>query len=144
MAGVLGMILAGGEGSRLKPLTETRTKPAVPFGGSYRLIDFALNNFVNADLMRIYVLTQFKSQSLYLHMKKGWNLWGSQIALSILFLRKCVMENVGMKALLMRFIKTYVLWKLLPQIKSAFLALTISTRWIFAKCSISIVVWKRN
>ncbi|NNN43860.1 MULTISPECIES: glucose-1-phosphate adenylyltransferase [unclassified Vibrio] len=73
MSGVLGMILAGGEGSRLMPLTESRTKPAVPFGGSYRLIDFALNNFVNADLMRVYVLTQFKSQSLYLHMKKGWN-----------------------------------------------------------------------
>jgi len=76
MAGVLGMILAGGEGSRLRPLTESRSKPSVPFGGSYRLIDFALNNFVNADLMRIYVLTQFKSQSLYLHMKKGWNLSG--------------------------------------------------------------------
>lgn len=76
MAGVLSMILAGGEGSRLLPLTNSRTKPAVPFGGSYRLIDFVLNNFVNADLMRIYVLTQFKSQSLYLHMKKGWNLSG--------------------------------------------------------------------
>lgn len=76
MAGVLSMILAGGEGSRLMPLTSSRTKPAVPFGGSYRLIDFVLNNFVNADLMRIYVLTQFKSQSLYLHMKKGWNLSG--------------------------------------------------------------------
>ncbi|PMH44966.1 glucose-1-phosphate adenylyltransferase [Vibrio sp. 10N.286.49.B3] len=74
MAGVLGMILAGGEGSRLRPLTESRSKPAVPFGGSYRLIDFALNNFVNADLMRVFVLTQFKSQSLYLHMKRGWNL----------------------------------------------------------------------
>ncbi|HIF9189677.1 TPA: glucose-1-phosphate adenylyltransferase [Photobacterium damselae] len=76
MAGVLGMILAGGEGSRLRPLTDTRTKPAVPFGGSYRLIDFALNNFVNADLLKIYVLTQFKSQSLYLHMKKGWTISG--------------------------------------------------------------------
>lgn len=76
MAGVLGMILAGGEGSRLRPLTESRTKPAVPFGGSYRLIDFALNNFVNADLMRIYVLTQFKSQSLFYHLKKGWNING--------------------------------------------------------------------
>ncbi|MFV0447324.1 MAG: glucose-1-phosphate adenylyltransferase [Vibrio sp.] len=76
MAGALGMILAGGEGSRLRPLTESRSKPAVPFGGSYRLIDFALNNFINADLTRIYVLTQFKSQSLYLHMKKGWNLPG--------------------------------------------------------------------
>ncbi|ASA54716.1 glucose-1-phosphate adenylyltransferase [Vibrio gazogenes] len=76
MAGVLSMILAGGEGSRLRPLTEGRSKPAVPFGGSYRLIDFALNNFVNADLMRIYVLTQFKSQSLYVHLKKGWNVSG--------------------------------------------------------------------
>ncbi|MGY2573623.1 glucose-1-phosphate adenylyltransferase [Vibrio sp. C8] len=73
MSNVLGMILAGGEGSRLMPLTQKRAKPSVPFGGSYRLIDFALNNFVNADLMKIYVLTQFKSQSLYLHMKKGWN-----------------------------------------------------------------------
>ena len=76
MAGVLGMILAGGEGSRLRPLTESRSKPSVPFGGSYRLIDFALNNFVNADLMKIYVLTQFKSQSLFHHMKKGWNISG--------------------------------------------------------------------
>ncbi|MGX9418337.1 glucose-1-phosphate adenylyltransferase [Vibrio sp. RC27] len=76
MAGVLCMILAGGEGSRLRPLTESRTKPAVPFGGSYRLIDFALNNFVNADLMRIYILTQFKSQSLNVHLRKGWNVSG--------------------------------------------------------------------
>lgn len=73
MAGVLGMILAGGEGSRLQPLTTSRSKPSVPFGGSYRLIDFVLNNFINADLMRIYVLTQFKSQSLNQHMKRGWN-----------------------------------------------------------------------
>ncbi|PJG59560.1 glucose-1-phosphate adenylyltransferase [Aeromonas cavernicola] len=76
MAGILTMILAGGEGTRLQPLTTTRSKPAVPFGGSYRLIDFVLNNFVNADFLRIYVLTQFKSQSLYLHMKKGWNIVG--------------------------------------------------------------------
>ncbi|MCD8547561.1 MAG: glucose-1-phosphate adenylyltransferase [Aeromonadaceae bacterium] len=76
MAGVLAMILAGGEGTRLQPLTITRSKPSVPFGGSYRLVDFVLNNFVNSDLLRIYVLTQFKSQSLYMHMKKGWNLTG--------------------------------------------------------------------
>ncbi|MCL9782359.1 glucose-1-phosphate adenylyltransferase [Vibrio sp. S4M6] len=76
MAGVLGMILAGGEGSRLRPLTGSRSKPSVPFGGSYRLIDFALNNFVNAGLMRIYVLTQFKSQSLFYHLKQGWNING--------------------------------------------------------------------
>ncbi|MGF1739859.1 glucose-1-phosphate adenylyltransferase [Vibrio profundum] len=76
MAGVLGMILAGGEGSRLRPLTQSRSKPSVPFGGSYRLIDFALNNFVNAGLTRIYVLTQFKSQSLFHHLKQGWNING--------------------------------------------------------------------
>ena len=52
------MILAGGEGTRLQPLTVTRSKPAVPFAGSYRLIDFVLNNFVNSDIIRIFVLTQ--------------------------------------------------------------------------------------
>jgi glucose-1-phosphate adenylyltransferase len=76
MAGVLAMILAGGEGTRLQPLTVTRSKPAVPFGGSYRLIDFVLNNFVNSDILRIFVLTQFKSQSLYMHLKKGWTVNG--------------------------------------------------------------------
>ena len=76
MAGVLAMVLAGGEGTRLQPLTVTRSKPAVPFGGSYRLIDFVLNNFVNSDIIRIFVLTQFKSQSLYMHMKKGWTVNG--------------------------------------------------------------------
>ncbi|MEI6895905.1 MAG: glucose-1-phosphate adenylyltransferase [Psychromonas sp.] len=76
MSGILAMILAGGEGSRLYPLTATRTKPAVPFGGNYRLIDFALNNFLNADLLNIYVLTQFKSQSLNIHLRKAWRLSG--------------------------------------------------------------------
>lgn len=74
MSGVLAMLLAGGKGSRLFPLTQTRTKPAVPFGGNYRLIDFALNNFVNAELMKIYILTQFKSQSLNIHLRKAWRL----------------------------------------------------------------------
>lgn len=74
MAKVLSMILAGGEGSRLYPLTQSRTKPSVPFGGSYRLIDCVLNNFVNSDLLRIYVLTQFKSQSLNEHLRKAWEL----------------------------------------------------------------------
>jgi len=76
MAGILAMILAGGEGSRLFPLTQNRSKPAVPFGGNYRLVDFALNNFVNADLMNIYVLTQFKSQSLNIHLRRAWRLAG--------------------------------------------------------------------
>lgn len=74
MPKVLSMILAGGEGSRLYPLTQSRTKPSVPFGGSYRLVDCVLNNFVNSDLLRIYVLTQFKSQSLNDHLRKAWEL----------------------------------------------------------------------
>ena len=72
MSNVLTMIMAGGEGSRLKPLTSDRTKPAVPFGGNYRIIDFVLSNVVNSGFMKIFVLTQFKSHSLLQHMREGW------------------------------------------------------------------------
>ena len=71
---ILGMIMAGGEGSRLYPLTKDRAKPAVAFGGKYRLIDFALNNFINSKIYSIYVLTQFKSQSLTEHIQESWRL----------------------------------------------------------------------
>lgn len=76
MSDVLTMILAGGEGTRLAPLTSKRAKPAVPFGGNYRIIDFVLNNCVNSDLLQIFVLTQFKSQSLSKHMSRAWRLSG--------------------------------------------------------------------
>jgi glucose-1-phosphate adenylyltransferase len=66
------MIMAGGEGSRLYPLTMDRAKPAVPFGGKYRLIDFVLSNFINSRIYSVYVLTQFKSQSLTEHLQEGW------------------------------------------------------------------------
>ncbi len=72
MKNVLGMILAGGEGRRLYPLTRDRAKPAVPFGGKYRIIDFVLNNFVNSDIFKINVLTQFKSDSLNKHITRAW------------------------------------------------------------------------
>jgi glucose-1-phosphate adenylyltransferase len=72
MATVLVMVLAGGEGKRLLPLTEDRAKPAVPFGGSYRLIDFALSNFANAGYLNIVVLTQYKSHSLDRHISQTW------------------------------------------------------------------------
>ena len=71
---VLGMIMAGGEGSRLYALTKERAKPAVYFGGKYRIIDFVLNNFINSGVFKIKVLTQFKSDSLIKHLTTGWNL----------------------------------------------------------------------
>ncbi|MFN6972674.1 MAG: sugar phosphate nucleotidyltransferase, partial [Rheinheimera sp.] len=76
MSGVLTMILAGGEGTRLAPLTGIRAKPAVPFGGNYRIIDFVLNNFVNSDLLQIFVITQFKSHSLMKHLSRAWRVTG--------------------------------------------------------------------
>ncbi|MBM3677439.1 MAG: glucose-1-phosphate adenylyltransferase [Actinobacteria bacterium] len=74
MAKVLVMVLAGGEGKRLAPLTNDRAKPAVAFGGSYRLIDFALSNFANAGYLKIVVLTQYKSHSLDRHISQTWRL----------------------------------------------------------------------
>ncbi|MBQ2644958.1 glucose-1-phosphate adenylyltransferase [bacterium] len=70
----LTMILAGGEGRRLYPLTRDRAKPAVPFGGRYRIIDFVINNFVNSGFHKIKVLTQYKSDSLNYHITRGWPL----------------------------------------------------------------------
>ena len=74
MADVLTMVLAGGTGSRLMPLTAARAKPAVPFGGRYRIIDFVLSNCVNSGLLKIKVLTQYKSESLTRHLQRGWQL----------------------------------------------------------------------
>ncbi|AFU05097.1 glucose-1-phosphate adenylyltransferase [Nocardia brasiliensis] len=73
---VLGIVLAGGEGKRLFPLTADRAKPAVPFGGAYRLIDFVLSNLVNAGFLRLCVLTQYKSHSLDRHISQTWRLSG--------------------------------------------------------------------
>ena len=73
---VLGIILAGGKGTRLFPLTRDRAKPAVPFGGKYRIIDFVLSNFINSGINSIYVLTQFRSQSLLQHLSEGWQFGG--------------------------------------------------------------------
>jgi glucose-1-phosphate adenylyltransferase len=71
---VLAVVLAGGEGRRLMPLTADRAKPAVPIGGRYRLIDFVLSNFVNSGILKIKVLTQYKSDSLNTHLARGWRL----------------------------------------------------------------------
>lgn len=71
---VLSIVLAGGEGKRLMPLTQDRAKPAVPFGGIYRLIDFSLSNIINSGYLKIIVLTQYKSHSLDRHISKTWRL----------------------------------------------------------------------
>jgi glucose-1-phosphate adenylyltransferase len=73
---IFGIVLAGGEGKRLMPLTEDRAKPAVPFGGHYRLIDFALSNLINSGLSQIVVLTQYKSHSLDRHVSQTWHVSG--------------------------------------------------------------------
>jgi glucose-1-phosphate adenylyltransferase len=73
---VLGMVMAGGEGKRLYPLTRDRAKPAVPFGGKYRIIDFVLSNFVNSEIYTMYVLVQYKSQSLIEHLQACWRFGG--------------------------------------------------------------------
>ena len=73
MIDVLVMILAGGRGERLYPLTRDRAKPAVPFGGRYRIIDFVLSNFINSGFFRVKVLTQYRSNSLLIHLARGFN-----------------------------------------------------------------------
>src|SRR5580658_471154 len=69
---VLAFVLAGGKGTRLYPLTKERAKPAVPFGARYRIVDFVLSNLINSGIYSIYVLVQFKSQSLLEHLREGW------------------------------------------------------------------------
>jgi glucose-1-phosphate adenylyltransferase len=69
---ILAFILAGGKGERLGPLTDYRSKPAVPFGGRYRIVDFVLSNFVNSHIYSIYLLVQYKSQSLIELVRQNW------------------------------------------------------------------------
>src|SRR6478735_5842415 len=73
------IILAGGIGSRLHPLTAERAKPAVPFGGRYRIIDFTLSNCLHSGLRRILVLTQYKSHSLQKHLRDGWSIYNAEL-----------------------------------------------------------------
>ena len=79
MRDTLAFVMAGGRGERLMPLTRDRTKPAVPFGGIYRLIDFTLSNCVNSQIYKIIVLPQYKSQSLSEHLEKSWNIFSLKI-----------------------------------------------------------------
>src|ERR1039457_4710267 len=73
MIETLGVLLAGGAGERLYPLTRDRAKPAVNFGGIYRIIDITLSNCINSGLRRVYILTQYKALSLNRHIREGWS-----------------------------------------------------------------------
>ena len=79
MKDTLGVLLAGGAGERLYPLTRDRAKPAVTFGGIYRIIDITLSNCINSDLRRVYILTQYKALSLNRHIREGWNILGREV-----------------------------------------------------------------
>lgn len=79
MKNVLAFIMAGGKGERLYPLTKDRAKPAVPFGGIYRIIDFTLSNCINSGIRKIHILTQYKSISLSRHIRMGWNIFDSEL-----------------------------------------------------------------
>src|SRR5690242_17702928 len=79
MKDTLGVLLAGGAGERLYPLTRDRAKPAVTFGGIYRIIDITLSNCVNSDLRRVYILTQYKALSLNRHIREGWTILGREM-----------------------------------------------------------------
>jgi glucose-1-phosphate adenylyltransferase len=83
MRGVLTVILAGGKGTRLEPLTRDRAKPAVPFGGLYRIVDFTLSNCINSGLRQILVVTQFKSRSLDRHIRAGWGFLSTELGESV-------------------------------------------------------------
>jgi len=79
MENVLAILMAGGAGERLHPLTRDTAKPAVPFGGAYRIIDFTLSNCINSDVRRILVLTQYKALDLIRHLRDGWNILSSEL-----------------------------------------------------------------
>src|SRR6202158_4022871 len=79
MKDTLGVLLAGRGGERLHPLTRDRAKPAVTFGGMYRIVDITLSNCLNSDLRRVYILTQYKALSLNRHIREGWNILGREV-----------------------------------------------------------------
>ena len=76
---LLAVVLAGGEGKRLNPLTKDRAKPAVPFAGQYRIIDFTLSNCLNSHIRKIIVLTQYKSGSASRHLAAGWSIFNTEL-----------------------------------------------------------------
>src|SRR5215471_14716635 len=79
MENTLAILLAGGAGERLSPLTQNTAKPAVHFGGAYRIIDFTLSNCVNSNIRRVFILTQYKALELTRHIREGWNIFSGEL-----------------------------------------------------------------
>jgi glucose-1-phosphate adenylyltransferase len=79
MENVLAILLAGGAGERLAPLTRQTAKPAVHFGGTYRIIDFTLSNSINSGLRKLFILTQYKALDLTRHLREGWNILSEEL-----------------------------------------------------------------
>ena len=130
----LTLILAGGQGERLYPLTRDRAKPAVPFAGHYRIIDFTLSNCINSGLKRIYVLTQYKSQSLDNHLRLGWNIFVSAFD-EFLFQSplNSGLENLGISGQPTQSFRTFTFCRNSAPVAFSFSPVTTFTRWITAK-----------
>ena len=109
MRDAIGVLLAGGQGERLWPLTRDRAKPAVPFGGLYRIIDITLSNCINSDLRRVFVLTQYKALSLNRHIRAGWSAlaraWANS---SKCCRRRCACRSSGIRARPTRSIRIFI------------------------------------
>ena len=136
MTKVLSVVLAGGEGKRLMPLTLDRAKPAVPFGGQYRLVDFVLSNLANAGFLRIVVLTQYKSHSLDLHISRTWRDVDACSATTCPRCRpRCAGGRNGLPVRPMPCSRTSISSATRAPITSACSAPTTSTGWIPARCS---------
>ena len=131
------MVLAGGEGKRLLPLTNDRAKPAVPFGGTYRIIDFALSNFANARYLKIVVLTQYKSHSLDRHISQTWRFSTLLDNYVTPCQHRCDEAHNGFKAQPMRSIKTSTSSTTSDPIMSQCSEQITSIGWIRARWSTS-------
>ena len=129
MRDAIGVLLAGGQGERLWPLTRDRAKPAVPFGGVYRIIDITLSNCINSDLRRVFALTQYKALSLNRHIRRGlvcccWALAN----LSKFCRRRCAFRRTGIWARPTPCTKTSIRSAASTRATSSFSPATTSTR----------------
>ena len=132
----LALVLAGGRGSRLKQLTDRRAKPAVFFGGKFRIIDFALSNCLNSGVRRICVLTQYKAHSLLRHLQMGWSFLRPEMNefLDLLPASSGSTRRPGIAAPPMRSTRTSISSSRLAPNTSLFWPATIFTRWITQTC----------